>query len=237
VSARRVLVATRNAGKLHELRPLLAGAGFVPIDLGTVGIPETAAEDDLESHDSFEANALAKARYFAGLAGGLPVLADDSGLSVRALGGAPGVHSKRWSGETALAGRELDQANNRKLLRSLAGVGDGSAAYVCAAAWVDGRRELVRVGEVRGRIVMEARGVEGFGYDPHFWSEELGRTFGESSREEKARVSHRARAVRALLAAVAERAVPGESPRVGVEQSAAGGTGEGAVDVPANGAG
>ena len=201
MTVRRVLVATRNAGKLHELRPLLAEAGFEAIDLASAGIPETAAEAELEAHDSFEANALAKARYFAGLAGGLPVLADDSGLSVRALAGAPGVHSKRWSGRPELSGRALDRANNAKLLQALAGVADDRASYVCAAAWVDGADELVRTGEVHGRIVAEGRGVEGFGYDPYFWSDELRRTFGECTREEKARVSHRARAVRALLEA------------------------------------
>jgi XTP/dITP diphosphohydrolase len=122
---------------------------------------------------------------------------------VGALGGAPGVRSKRWSGRSDLAGRALDEANNQKLLATLADVADRAAAYVCAAAWVDGARELVRLGEVHGRIVLERRGMEGFGYDPYFWSVELARTFGESSREEKARVSHRARAVRALLAALA----------------------------------
>ena len=199
---RRVLVATRNPGKLHELAPLLAEAGFEPVDLAAAGIPESAAEDAVEAFETFEENALAKARHFARLAPGVPVLADDSGLAVAALGGAPGVRSKRWSGRAELRGRELDAANNARLLAELAGVADRSAAYVCAAAWVDGSRELVRRGEVRGRIVTDGRGGEGFGYDPHFWSSELGRTFGESTREEKARVSHRARAVRAVLAEV-----------------------------------
>jgi len=199
---RHVLVATRNPGKLRELAPMLAEAGFEPVDLAAAGIRESADEDAVEAFETFEENALAKARHFARLAPGLPVLADDSGLAVAALGGAPGVRSKRWSGRTGLRGHDLDRANNERLLAELAGVADPSAAYVCAAAWVDGERELVRRGEVRGRIVTDGRGGEGFGYDPYFWSEELGRTFGESPREAKARVSHRARAVRALLAAV-----------------------------------
>jgi len=217
VTVRRVLVATRNAGKLHELRPLLAEAGFEAIDLASAGIPETAAEAELEAHDSFEANALAKARYFAGLARGLPVLADDSGLSVRGLAGAPGVHSKRWSGRPELVGRALDQANNETLLRALSGLADDRASYVCAAAWVGDGHELVRTGEVHGRVVASGRGAEGFGYDPHFWSEELGQTFGESTREAKARVSHRARAVRALLEALAARPASGAATMGGWE--------------------
>ena len=199
---RRVLVATRNAGKLRELAPLLAEAGFEPIDLAAAGIDESADEDAVEAFDTFEENALAKARHFAALAAGLPVLADDSGLAVAALGGAPGVRSKRWSGRSDLRGRELDEANNARLLAELAGAADPAAAYVCAAAWVEGERAIVRRGEVHGRIVTEGRGGEGFGYDPYFWSAELGRTFGESTREEKARVSHRARAVRAVVAAL-----------------------------------
>jgi XTP/dITP diphosphohydrolase len=197
-----VLLATRNPGKLRELAPLLAEAGFAPLDLGAAGIPEDAVEESLEAFETFEENALAKARHFAGLAGGLPVLADDSGLSVRALAGAPGVRSKRWSGRGDLGGAALDAANNAKLLEAVAGLPDTSAAYVCAAAWVEDGCELVCRGEVTGRIVLERRGQGGFGYDPYFFAEELGGTFGERTREEKARVSHRARAVRGLLAAL-----------------------------------
>ena len=207
---RTVLVATRNPGKLRELRPMLAEAGWEAVDLATAGIPEDpAAEEAIEAHESFEENALAKARYFHALAGGLPVLADDSGLAVAALGGAPGVRSKRWSGRADLAGAALDAANNERLLAALGGVTDRRAAFVCAAAWVDAAGELVRVGRVEGRIVELGGGSEGFGYDPHFHSDELGRTFGVSSREEKARISHRARAVRALLEGLASRGVEG----------------------------
>ena len=200
----RVVVATRNAGKRHELAPLLASAGYVAVDLETVGIAPSPEEDGIEVFDTFEENALAKARYYAARAGGLPVIADDSGLVVFALGGAPGVRSKRWSGRTDLGGRALDAANNARLLEAVAGIPDPTAAYRCAVAWSGGGTELVRTAEVRGRIVVEPRGTHGFGYDPYFHSDELGVTFGEAVREEKAAVSHRARAVRALLAALAE---------------------------------
>ena len=204
MSERRVVLATRNAGKLRELGPLLEAAGWAPVDLSALGLPETPDEEALEAFDTFEANALAKARHFARLTGGLPVVADDSGLVVDALGGAPGVRSKRWSGRADLSGAALDLANNARLLAALQGAASMDAGYVCAAAWVGGGRELVRRGEVRGRIVREGRGSAGFGYDPHFWSPELGCTFAESPREVKAGVSHRARAVRALLTALDE---------------------------------
>ncbi len=210
VAPTTVVVATRNAGKLRELAPMLEAAGFVAVGLSSLGIEESPMEEGLESHDSFEANALAKARHFASLLAGQPllaghaVLADDSGLEVEALGGEPGVRSKRWSGRTELRGRELDEANNARLVREMEGVTDRDARFVCAAAWVGpdgegGQLEMVALGDVRGRILEAPRGEEGFGYDPFFWSAELGRTFAESTREEKAGVSHRARAVGALL--------------------------------------
>ena len=202
MTARRVVVATRNPGKLHELRPLLAEAGFSAVDLVEAGVPASAAEDAVEAFETFEENALAKARYFAERCGGLPVVADDSGLVVRALDGAPGVRSKRWSGRADLEGPALDAANNERLIARLGGVADRAAAYRCAMAWCEPGLEVVRTGEVAGRIVDEPRGPHGFGYDAYFLSDELGRTFGEADRDEKARVSHRARAARALLSAV-----------------------------------
>lgn len=192
------LLATRSAGKLRELRPLFADAGIEVIDLREAGIEETAAEDALEAFESFEENALAKARYFHRLTG-RPTFADDSGLAVQALGGRPGVHSKRWSGRTDLSGQALDEENNRLLLAALRDEADRSARYVCAAALVEVGRALVTLGEVRGEILEVAGGANGFGYDPYFYSDELGRTFGEASREEKERVSHRGRAFRALI--------------------------------------
>ena len=205
-AGRPLVVATRNAGKLRELLPMLEASGWRGMTLDEAGLPEQPDEDAIEAFATFEANALAKARHFARLAG-LPALADDSGLVVEALGGAPGVHSKRW------ARRELDvvpadahandAANNALLLERLAGAPDRRASFVCAAALVDGARELVRVGACQGRIATApSAGTHGFGYDPLFIADELGMTFAEATREQKHAVSHRGRAVQALLAAL-----------------------------------
>jgi len=196
---RRIVLATRSAGKLWELRPMFEGAGFRVVDLNEAGLPEIADEAGVERFDTFEDNALAKARHFWARCR-CPVVADDSGLEVHALGGRPGVLSKRWSGRDDLTGRALDSANNARLVSELTGVPDRSARYVCVAAYVDGRREVLRRGEVHGVILETPRGSEGFGYDPYFEATELGRTFGESVREEKAQVSHRGRAFRQLIA-------------------------------------
>ena len=207
-----LLLATRSAGKLRELRALCASRGILDVvDLAGAGVEEQPAEDALEVHPTFEANALAKARYFHGRAGGTgrsggagrATVADDSGLCVAALGGRPGVLSKRWSGRRDLAGQALDDENNRLLMAALQGKSDRRAHYVCAAAYVDGVRELVCRGEVHGHITEVARGAGGFGYDPYFAADELaGRTFGEASGEEKESVSHRGRAFARLLAAL-----------------------------------
>lgn len=202
-----LLIATRSRGKLRELRPLFEALGLDVVDLDEAGLPERDDEAGLEVYETFEANALAKARHFHRLSG-LPTIADDSGLAVDALGGAPGVRSKRWSGRADLSGQALDDENNRLLLERLAGAGaTGSEArrarYVCAAAYEDGARELVCRGEVRGRILDVPRGTGGFGYDPYFFADELEHTFGEVSGAAKAMVSHRARAVRALVRALA----------------------------------
>ena len=201
---RQILLATRSTGKLRELHGILASAGLTGITLDDAGIEESPDEEHIEIFDTFEENALAKARYFHRLSG-MPTMADDSGLSVRALGGAPGVYSKRYSGRKDLSGQYLDDANNAKLLDALNAVDDRSASYTCAAAFVDDSQELVRVGETHGKVIGEARGMEGFGYDPYFLSSELGQTFAEVDRETKERVSHRGRAVRALLLALRSR--------------------------------
>ena len=194
----RVLLATRSEGKLRELRPMFSAAGLEVIDLRAANIHETSDEDDLEHALTFEENALAKARYFQHVSG-LPTVADDSGLEVAALGDAPGVHSKRWSGRGDLEGQALDDENNALLLRRLERETDRRARYVCAAAFCDGATEFVERGESAGTITRTPRGRGGFGYDPFFESTELGRTFGEVSMQEKARVSHRARAFAKLL--------------------------------------
>jgi XTP/dITP diphosphohydrolase len=205
-----ILIATRSEGKRRELLRLLAPLGSRLLTLDDANIPADPAEDAIEAHATFEENALAKARWFHRRSG-LPCIADDSGLAVDALGGAPGVHSKRWSGRGDLDGAALDAANNAKLLESLAatdaGAGAGArrgrgARYVCVGAYVDGEREVVRRGETIGFIVDEPRGSGGFGYDPYFWSPELGVTFGEATMEGKAEVSHRGRAMRALCNAL-----------------------------------
>lgn len=200
------MLATRSEGKVRELRPMFAVAGFEVVDLRSIGIPELPDEEHLEQADTFEENALAKARYFHRLSG-MPTVADDSGIEVAALAGAPGVRSKRWSGRADLDGQALDDANNALLLARLAPLSDRSARYVCAAAYCDAREELVERGETAGVITHVPRGTGGFGYDPYFESSELegGHTFAEVSREEKSRVSHRGRAFAKLLRRMPER--------------------------------
>jgi XTP/dITP diphosphohydrolase len=193
------ILASRNAGKLRELRALFLGAGIEVADLAQAGIDERPEEDEIEAFDTFEANALAKARYYAGRAPGRTVVADDSGLEVLSLHGEPGVRSKRWSGRTDLTGSALDAANNALLLARLAGESDWRARFVCAAAWCRGSDARVARGEVPGTIVARPTGTEGFGYDPHFHATELGRTLAEATIAEKQRVSHRGRAFAALL--------------------------------------
>ena len=198
-AAATMLLATRSLGKLHELRPLFEEAGLHVDDLAHAGLQEQEAERDLECFATFEENALAKARYFHALSGGRATVADDSGLEVQALGRAPGVQSKRWSGRPDLSGRALDAANNARLLAALRGTRDRRARYVCVAAYVDATGERTFRGESTGMILEAPRGSGGFGYDPLFLSDALGVTFGEASREDKARVSHRGRAFAKLL--------------------------------------
>ena len=195
------LLATRSAGKLRELEPLFASVGIQVMTLDRAGIAESPDERAIEVFSTFEENALAKARYFRDNSG-LSTLADDSGLEVHALGGEPGVRSKRWSGRVDLTGHDLDEANNSELLRALQGVSDRRARYVCVAALASRDSELVRRGEVDGEILEQQRGHGGFGYDPLFFATELGMTFGEASLADKERVSHRGRAFRALLRAM-----------------------------------
>ena len=193
-----ILVATRSPGKMRELRTLFQDAGRAILSLDEAGIAEDPAEDALETADTFEENARLKARYFHARTG-RPTVADDSGIEVLALDGAPGVRSKRWSARPDLTGQALDDANNALLLERLAGIADRRARYVCAAAYHDGVMEIVERGTVEGRITEAPQGSNGFGYDPYFESMELGATFGVASAEAKARVSHRARAFTKLL--------------------------------------
>lgn len=205
MSQRRYLVATRNPGKLRELRDIFAQHDLLVTDLTEVGLPETADEESIESWETFEENALAKAQYFYRRTG-LPTFADDSGLAVEALGGAPGVRSKRLSGRTDLSGRSLDAANNAALLARLRRIQalPAPAAFICAAAFVDVDHAVVRTGTTSGTVIQQPRGTGGFGYDSHFLSSELDQTFGEASEEAKIRIGHRGRAFRELLQAMEE---------------------------------
>jgi len=200
----RCLIATRNPGKLRELRGIFAGTAYQITDLTEAGVTEADDEDSIESWETFEENALAKAQYFYRRTG-IPSFADDSGLAVDVLGGRPGVRSKRFSGRTDLTGKSLDAANNATLLGQLRRMHalPASAAFVCAAAFVDGEHAVVRTGTTAGVIVPQPRGFNGFGYDPHFVSQELQQTFGEASDEDKERIGHRGRAFRSLLEALA----------------------------------
>ena len=200
----KVVLASGNAGKLRELRALLAPLGIELIaqgELGLEGAPETAC--------TFVENALAKARH-ASEGSGMPAIADDSGLAVNALGGEPGVHSARYAGPA-----RDDGANNRKLIAALAGVPDRRARFCCAMVYVDEPGDpvpVVATGEWQGAIVDAARGANGFGYDPHFLVPELGLTSAELEPKLKNSLSHRGQAARALLAALRTRHGPSGDP-------------------------
>ncbi len=188
---RRVVVATGNAHKVTEIAAILSGLDVELVAMSQFGLPEP-----VEDGDTFEANALIKARACA-VATGLPSIADDSGIAVDALGGAPGIHSARYAGEPT-----DDAANNRRLVAELQDVApeDRTARFVCAAAVClpDGTEHVVRA-EMVGRVVDAPRGEHGFGYDPHFVSDVGGgRTNAELRPEEKDAVSHRGAAFRSL---------------------------------------
>ncbi|HEX7049455.1 MAG TPA: RdgB/HAM1 family non-canonical purine NTP pyrophosphatase [Longimicrobiales bacterium] len=203
----RILLATRNADKAREIRQILAPIPDLQlVTLDQAGIPRTPDEDAIEVHNTFHETALAKAAYFARRADG-PTLADDSGLAVDALHGAPGVRSKRFSGRTDLSGTALDDANNQLLLERLRDVPDPqrTAHYVCAVALAaPDATPLVSIGTCAGTITRTPRGTAGFGYDPLFLFPTLGVTFAEMTADEKNRRSHRARALRALAARLAQ---------------------------------
>jgi XTP/dITP diphosphohydrolase len=205
----RLLVATRSRGKQQEFRALLAPLGGEIVFPGDLGIAESPEEDDLERFDTFEANARAKAAWFASRTG-LPALADDSGLEVDALGGEPGVRSKRFAGHHG-PDHLVTAANNRALVARLAGVlpAGRTARYRCVLVWHDpiSGADVVAEGTTEGTILDAPRGSGGFGYDPLFLSTELGVTFGEATPAAKHAVSHRGRAARAMVAALKERGV------------------------------
>ncbi len=197
-----VVVATRSPDKLREITQILPPIdGLRLMDLAAAGIEKAPEEDGVEVHSTFEDNALAKVRYFAGRTEHV-VLADDSGICVDALDGAPGVLSRRFSGRTDLSGLDLDRANNEALLRALAGVPDDrrTGRFRCAIAIVrpDGESRVFK-GDIEGVILTEPRGGGGFGYDPLFYVPELGCTLAEVPAALKNTISHRARAVLAAV--------------------------------------
>lgn len=187
---KRIVVASGNAGKLREFSALLHPLGLDPVAQGALGVSECA-----EPHATFLENALAKARH-ASRESGLPALADDSGLCVSTLSGAPGVHSARFAGEP-----KSDARNNAQLIERLAGEPDRRAHYVCVLVFVrhaDDPQPLIAEGEWHGEILTASRGNGGFGYDPLFWLPEQNCSVAEVSPELKNRLSHRGQAMAQL---------------------------------------
>lgn len=183
---------------------MLEQMGVSAMSLDDAGVAVHVDEHAIEGFDTFEENALAKARYFAARTG-LPCLADDSGLCIVALDGAPGVRSRRFAedrGQLSDADHDEDAANNDAMLDACWDSGRAppwQAHFACSAAFSDGTREYVASGRTDGVITPERDGIGGFGYDPFFSSAELGVSFARATREVKAAVSHRHRAVAALL--------------------------------------
>lgn len=195
-----VVVATRSRHKLAEIREILAAAPVEFASLWDAGVPRLEEEQGLESFDTFRENALAKARFFHAHTG-LPTFADDSGLCVDALEGAPGVRSKRFAPEASAERLGRTEANNRLLLERLEGISPGrrGAHYHCTVAAVDDEGERTADGVVRGRIARTPRGDGGFGYDPLFVLPAYAKTYAELPPEVKRRTSHRSKALRRLL--------------------------------------
>lgn len=186
-----LVLASNNAGKLKEFHEMLAPVGFDVHAQREFNVPEAE-----EPHLTFVENALAKARHASRLTG-LPALADDSGICVNALGGAPGVLSARYAGEP-----KSDARNNQKLIADLAAHTDKSAYYYCVLVLVrhaDDPQPVIADGRWDGEIVADARGEGGFGYDPHFWLSAQGKTVAELGSDEKNRLSHRGQALRLLV--------------------------------------
>jgi XTP/dITP diphosphohydrolase len=192
----KLVLASNNAGKLREFRRLLSEQGIEVVAQQDLGIPEAE-----EPHITFVENALAKARHASALAK-LPALADDSGVCVSALGGEPGVHSARYAGTPS-----SDARNNEKLVAQLQGVADRRAHYACVLVLVrhaDDPEPIIAEGRWHGTIIDTPRGSGGFGYDPHFLDAETGMTGAELPLARKNELSHRGKAMRALIAKLSE---------------------------------
>ncbi len=194
---KRLLFATRNVGKAREIKRILSDLPYEIVFPDDIGIYEQPDETLVEDAATFSGNAHRKAEYFAQRAG-TPTVAEDSGLEVFSLGGAPGVRSRRFALPTA----DQDKANNAELLRRLAGASSQRrhARYCCSVVFLGSPADLPAVfdGECSGMILEEARGDGGFGYDPLFFSDDLCKSFGEAGVAEKDAVSHRGRALRAF---------------------------------------
>ena len=184
----KLIVASKNKGKIAEVKKILQGL-YEIVPMEEIGI----TVDIEETGDTFEENAKIKARYVFEQTG-MAALSDDSGLCVDALGGAPGVYSARYTGEHG-----SDADNNALLLKNLEGVKNRTARFVSAVALVSAKGEWVATGKVEGEILHAPQGENGFGYDPLFYCTEIGKPFGIASAEEKNAVSHRSRALHALV--------------------------------------
>jgi XTP/dITP diphosphohydrolase len=193
---RRLVLASNNPGKLREFRQMLAPLGMEVTPQSELGIAETE-----EPHGTFVENALAKARH-ASRSSGMPAFADDSGICVTALGGAPGVQSARYADGGAGGREDQDARNNRKLIDALKGNADRGAHYYCVIVLVRHDKDpqpLIAEGRWHGEIIAEPRGAGGFGYDPYFLVRDLGRTAAELMPDEKNAISHRGQAMQRLV--------------------------------------
>lgn len=189
---KKLVIASNNPGKLREFERMLAPLGIEVLTQSQLGISEAE-----EPHCTFVENALAKARHVS-RESGLPALADDSGICVEALGGAPGVQSARYAGDNP----KSDRRNNDKLLQDMQGVSDRRAHYYCVLVLVrhaDDPQPIIAEGEWWGEIAHEERGDGGFGYDPMFWLPDLGKMSSELTHDEKHAISHRGKAMKVLL--------------------------------------
>lgn len=196
----KVVLASSNPGKLKEFSAILAAADMAMVPQSEFGVPDAE-----EPHATFVENALAKARHASQLTG-LPALADDSGLCVNALGGAPGVYSARFAQRDG--GEKSDAANNRHLTTLLRSHDDRSASYVAVLVYVsavDDPRPIIAEGSWNGQIIDTPRGDNGFGYDPHFYLPDLGKTVAELAPADKNAISHRATALKQLVQALRAR--------------------------------
>jgi len=196
-----LLLATRSSHKVREIRAILSAiSGLTVLDLDEIGLEWRDEEETLEPFDTFEENAYSKAEYFHTKTG-LPTVADDSGLEVDALGGAPGARSKRFAPVEGLSGDMLDQANNDYLIEQLGSLEleKRTGRYVCVAVVLGLTDQMIVArGEARGLILAEPCGNGGFGYDPYFFQSDLEMTFAELHPDQKNELSHRGKAFRTL---------------------------------------